>query len=200
MTIKELADFCGKNKSTVGRWIDKAGCKMQQINCKMQQATTNAPADFTLEEVECILSNSSLSKSTVSILMENARNKGLPQNNSSLKSELKAELTAELKVVMTEMTKAMTSAIMQSIPEIVKQTVNAIGQPRQTLIEQDYYSVLGYCCKNNLHITSSEASRIGKLATKISKEKGFEIRRVDDERYGTVGSYHVSVLDEAVLA
>ena len=95
------------------------------------------------------------------------------------------------------MTKAFTSAIANVIPEIVKQTVIAVNkQPLH--IEQDYYSILGYCNKNNLPITTSEAIRLGKLATRLSRQKGFEIRRVDDERYGSVGSYHVSVLDEVI--
>lgn len=74
MTVKELASFCGKNKSTIGRWIEKAGCKMQSISCKMQQATPDNPSDFTLDEVEAILRAGSMSKDAVSILMENARN------------------------------------------------------------------------------------------------------------------------------
>lgn len=37
MTIKELSDFCGKNKSTIGRWIQKASCKQETFLPKLPE-------------------------------------------------------------------------------------------------------------------------------------------------------------------
>lgn len=71
MTVKELAEFTGKNKSTIGRWIRKANT--QPILAKLQNATQSHSADFTIDEVEVILKAGSLSKDAVSILMSNAR-------------------------------------------------------------------------------------------------------------------------------
>ena len=197
MTAKELAEFTGKNKSTVGRWLKKACCKMQSISCKMQQATSDKPADYSLEEVEVILNNSSMSKYEISILMQNARGISPAKDISQVNNTSQYVTKTELKELMTEMTKSFATTLANMIPEIVKQTVIAVNKhPLQ--IEQDYYSILGYCNKNNLPITTSEAIRLGKLATRLSRKKGLEIRRVDDERYGSVGSYHISVLDEVI--
>lgn len=81
MTVNELAFFCGKNKSTVTRWIAKCN---ESLRNKLQNATKVKPADFTIDEVEVILNASSMSRDAVSILMQNARNnQTLPGNDVS---------------------------------------------------------------------------------------------------------------------
>ena len=73
MTVKELASFTGKDERTVQRWIKKAGDKMSAIGDKMSVAGHGKVVDYTIDEVEQILLNSSMSKDAVSILMQNAR-------------------------------------------------------------------------------------------------------------------------------
>lgn len=73
MTVKELASFTGKDERTVQRWIKKAGDKMSAIGDKMSAAGHGKVVDYTIDEVEQILLNSSMSKDAVSILMQNAR-------------------------------------------------------------------------------------------------------------------------------
>jgi DNA-directed RNA polymerase specialized sigma54-like protein len=87
------------------------------------------------------------------------------------------------------------TASMQAMLPLFKQVIEARPVP-QIELTQDYYSILGYCRKNNLTITFSEAVAYGKCAVKKSKEKGVEVRRIADERFGTVGSYHIDVLRE----
>lgn len=71
MTIKELSDFTGKNRTTVERWCAK--CTSNEIKNKVQNAHKGNPSDFSLDEIELILNSSSMSKDAVSIIMENAR-------------------------------------------------------------------------------------------------------------------------------
>ena len=73
MTVKELASFTGKDERTVQRWIKKAGDKMSAIGDKMSVAGHGKVVDYTIDEVEQILLNSSMSKDAVSILIQNAR-------------------------------------------------------------------------------------------------------------------------------
>lgn len=73
MTIKELAKFTGKNESTIQRWIKKAACKMSSVACKMQAAGHGKITDYNIEEIECILTCSSLGEDAVAVLMQNAR-------------------------------------------------------------------------------------------------------------------------------
>ena len=94
MTVNELATFCKKNKSTITRWVAKCN---ESLRNKLQNATTTEPADFTVDEVEEILLNSSMSKDAVSILMENARqNKPVIQNQTSTLTERDVELISSI--------------------------------------------------------------------------------------------------------
>ena len=68
MTVKELTNFTGKTERTIQRWIKKAGDKMSSVADKMSLSGHGKIIDFTIDEVECILQCSSLSKDAVSIL------------------------------------------------------------------------------------------------------------------------------------
>ena len=59
-----------------------------------------------------------------------------------------------------------------------------------------YYSVIAYANLKKVCLPREEAARLGKLAAKISKEKGVPTSSVPDERWGKVGTYHYRVLDE----
>jgi len=74
MTVKELAEFCGKTERTIRNWIKNAQGKNFLTNGK-KFLTNGHETDLTIDEVEKILQCSSLSNYTVSILMKNAREK-----------------------------------------------------------------------------------------------------------------------------
>ncbi len=76
MTVKELASFTGKNKSTICRWIAKT--QIDSITSALHYATQYSPANYGLDEVQSILESGSMSKDAVRILMENARNQNIP--------------------------------------------------------------------------------------------------------------------------
>jgi len=72
-----------------------------------------------------------------------------------------------------------------------------ISIPKQQIeFIQDYYSILGYTNKNQIKITFSEAIKFVKEATKESNSQNKEIRKIDDERFGQVNSYHLDVLNK----
>jgi len=83
------------------------------------------------------------------------------------------------------------------VSEVMKQFLPLLqNQPKQIEFAQDYYTIKGYASKLGQQILFSEALNLGRLAGKISREKGLEIRKVDDERFGLVNSYSVKVLEE----
>ena len=82
------------------------------------------------------------------------------------------------------------------VSEMMKQFMPLIQNRQPIMIEQDYFSVNGYANKMGHKLGFSEALIIGKSAGRLSREKGYEIRKVDDERWGQVNSYHVDVLKE----
>lgn len=71
-----------------------------------------------------------------------------------------------------------------------------ISQPKQIDFIQDYFTIKGYSNKIGQQLTFSEALSIGRAAGKLSREKGIEIRKAEDERFGNVNSYHIDILKE----
>lgn len=80
--------------------------------------------------------------------------------------------------------------LLQEIREIKEKSV------KQIEYKQDYYSILGYCNLKQREIKFSEAIRFGRECVKLSKEKGIEIRKIPDERFGQVNSYRLDILEE----
>ena len=59
-----------------------------------------------------------------------------------------------------------------------------------------FYSVLGYANLKGKKLTTLEAARIGKLATKASEKVGIQMGKVPDARYGSVKTYFEDILNE----
>jgi len=80
--------------------------------------------------------------------------------------------------------------------ELIKELLPILQQSKQLEIKQDYFSVLGYMAlKNIAEARFSEMICFGKEAAKISREMNLPIRKIPDERFGQVNSYHISVLE-----
>lgn len=178
MTVKELAEFTGKQQTTIRNWVRKASAKNAVLATKYADANPSNPADFTIDEVQSILESGSLSKDAVSILMNNARSKHQQNGQAITRSDL-AAFGATI------------------VSEVMKQFLPLLqNQNKQIDFVQDYYSIKGYASKLGQQITFSEALNLGRIAGKVSREKNIEIRKVDDERFGIVNSYSVKVLEE----
>jgi hypothetical protein len=73
MTIKEIAELCGVDQSTVWRWAKEPACKMQAgIAEKLDNAGHGVSADFTLDETLTIIRDGGNNKALASVLAENA--------------------------------------------------------------------------------------------------------------------------------
>jgi transcriptional regulator with XRE-family HTH domain len=90
MTIEEIAELCGVDRSTVWRWAQKDSLlqnakgmpddpvqNAQGITEKLEEARKSGkdPADFTLDETLAIIGEGGGNKALASLLAENARNK-----------------------------------------------------------------------------------------------------------------------------
>lgn len=62
-----------------------------------------------------------------------------------------------------------------------------------------YYSILAYAKVTGQPVTSGRAQRFGKKAAKTSKQKGYPIGKVRDERWGHVNTYHEDILREVFM-
>ena len=58
------------------------------------------------------------------------------------------------------------------------------------------YTVLGFANKHGLELSSATAGQKGKQASSICRQKGIDIERIYDPRFGKVGLYPESILIE----
>lgn len=176
MTIKEIANLTGKTKRTIELW-----CKSCENNSHVCEKITQAksikkPADFTLEETIAII-RAGGKETLADLLAENAK------NNSNTNYVTKNDLKEFGETI---------------VKEIFKQLTPFITNIQNPQIEyQNYYSILGYANKKSITLSFSDKCDLGKLCTKLSKENGIEYKKIYDERYGQVGSYHINILEEA---
>lgn len=60
------------------------------------------------------------------------------------------------------------------------------------------FTALGYSIFKQTPMSAIELTRLGRKAAAISKKRGITVDHVSDSRFGRVGAYHVTVLDEAL--
>lgn len=78
-----------------------------------------------------------------------------------------------------------------------QQQVDALeGRVDQMDGETGYMTVTAYLRTNGVKLPLSEAQRFGKLAARTAKDLGVQLGSVPDERWGSVNSYPIELLDE----
>ena len=76
----------------------------------------------------------------------------------------------------------------------VKQKVEMIEA--RTTTRPDFFTVAGYAKLNKLEASIKVCSAVGVKAARICKERGYQIDKCEDPRFGTVNMYPRSVLSE----
>lgn len=98
----------------------------------------------------------------------------------------------QVKEIIKEAFKEMIPLMQTMITETVK---TVTGNQKQLQYKQDYFSIIGYANSKGIHnLTTSEAYKFSIDAKHLSQNLGKEIRKVPDERWGTVNSYHTDIL------
>ena len=124
MTVKDLAYFTDKNKSTIGRWIQKT--EEESIIYKLQNATKDKPADFTIDEIETILHASSLSMNAVLIIMANAR------KSTQVVSQPSADIMMQFMAQMQKQQQEFMTAILGQLNQSPVAQSKALPAPKKT--------------------------------------------------------------------
>jgi hypothetical protein len=90
--------------------------------------------------------------------------------------------------------------ISKTVAETIKGIMPLLQQGNQSSKQieytQDYYSIQGYAKVKGVKLSFSDAIRLGKECKTLSDMKCKEVRKVADERFGHVGSYHIDILKE----
>ena len=180
MTVKALSEFTGKTERSIQRWIKKASITNQILADKMSLSNSTNPADYTIDEVEEILSQSSLGVNAVCIVMANARRNDVPAVISNDQSAITALMQAQQQFMLAVLDK-----------------LDSIGSVKQiSAPAEDRYTLVGYTSLNHIKTNRSELSTHGRYLKTLTKERSLTVTTVPDERWGKVNSYPTIVLDE----
>lgn len=69
-------------------------------------------------------------------------------------------------------------------------------EAKVTTHNDDYFTVAGYASLRGLNVDINKANMLGRKASKLSREYGYDIGKAKDTRYGAVNIYHVDILKE----
>lgn len=69
-------------------------------------------------------------------------------------------------------------------------------ESKVTTHEEDYYTIAGYASLRGLNVNVNRANMLGRKASKLSREYGYDISKTKDPRFGTVNLYHTDILNE----
>jgi hypothetical protein len=170
MTVKEISLAAGCNKDTVIDTIKK------QYPDLIQHGKTTR---LTFEQSKKIMEL--LPKRNMVELKENSISE-LKENSISL--------------IVSETIKGIMPIIQTMINENNRLMFQNQTQPRIEY-KQDYFGIIGYANKHGIKdLPFTDALKLGKIASSLSRDKGKEIRKIDDERFGQVNSYHIDILKD----
>lgn len=88
--------------------------------------------------------------------------------------------------------------------EDLKQDVSEIKdyvsdlEAKITSIDENYYSISGYCALNTIDCPLDKAKKWGYNATKLSNQTGKPIGKAYDAKYGTINTYHLDILEKII--
>lgn len=169
MTVRELSKFTGKTERTIRNWIKKAGEKMSSVEEKNSNAGHGKVVDYTIDEVECILQCSSMSRDAVSILMENARKNTNPIPIISQTSSTLTERDIEL------ISKVVSVTVAKTIEELDKRMnkIESRIDERQALLppmKKDARSHINELVRNYANAHNMQYSKVFNM---LYKEYGY---------------------------
>ena len=64
-------------------------------------------------------------------------------------------------------------------------------------VGMDWYTITGYASLKNLRVSPNDYSSLGKLASWLSRDKGYPMGSAPHPVYGSVHTYHLDILEEA---
>lgn len=73
-------------------------------------------------------------------------------------------------------------------------------EAKVTTHDDSYYTIAGYASLRGLNINVNRANMLGRKASKLSREYGYEISKTKDPRFGLVNLYHTDILSEVFRA
>lgn len=76
--------------------------------------------------------------------------------------------------------------------------INELEAKVDDISDKDYWTVKNYCKSMRIKGSPALFQEWGRQARKLSEDRGFEVRRSPDPDFGSVGTYHHSVLGDVI--
>lgn len=71
-------------------------------------------------------------------------------------------------------------------------------EAKSQTVPNEYFTIAGFATIRKQKVDIALANLLGRKASKLSREYGYEIGKVSDPRYGTVNTYHVDILNKVM--
>lgn len=71
-------------------------------------------------------------------------------------------------------------------------------EAKSQTVPNEYFTIAGFATIRKQKVDITLANLLGRKASKLSREYGYEIGKVSDPRYGTVNTYHVDILNKVM--
>ena len=186
---KELVTNCDrfnniKHSSVMPRAFTWEGCNMLATILKSDVATQRAiqiVRGFTA--MEKVMSGTTMDDDDAALMASARHVLEMTQHYVEVKREQKRLLAAQEQQWLEQAKQAM--------------QIKQIEAKQDAILKRDgFYSVMAYANIRGLNITLSIAKDFGKLAVQLSKTLGIPTDKIADPRFGKVGLYHESVLEQ----
>lgn len=69
-------------------------------------------------------------------------------------------------------------------------------EAKVTTHNDEYFTIAGYASLRGLNVDINKANMLGRKASKLSREYGYDISKTKDTRFGMVNTYHTDILKE----
>ena len=71
-------------------------------------------------------------------------------------------------------------------------------EAKSQTVPNEYFTIAGFATIRKQKVDITLANLLGRKASKLSREYGYDIGKVSDPRYGTVNTYHVDILNKVM--
>ena len=192
MTIKQIAELCQIDESTVRRWIAQASGKMPGLSVKMTEAQrTKKPARFTLTETLAIIRAGG--RSTLADLLQKNTAQAYSQSSIPIGNTVRELIPAIAAAVTAAMAPLIRELRTPASPTRFSQTTLSLPAASP---DGEYYTIKAYGSMHGVHVNNTNAVMLGREASRISRLRNIDIHKAHDEKWGEINSYHISVLKE----
>ena len=198
-TARKLYEFLEMDESNYSRWCKAniTGNEFAEENVDYWAFVTkderkfnpNPTQDFKLtahfaKKLSCKGNGKKAEKARKYFASLDDKAKEATQNFNDLSPELRYLISVELKQKQQE--KEMAS---------MKNKIKDL-EAKVTTHNEDYFTIAGYASLRGLNVDINRANMLGRKASSLSREYGYEISSAKDVRFGTVNAYHTDILKE----